>query len=40
MTYWCISTATAVPESDHLTLLNVYLQWKNNQCVLLIAEQW
>ena len=21
----------AVPESDHLTLLNVYLQWKNNQ---------
>lgn len=20
----------AVPESDHLTYLNVYLQWKNN----------
>lgn len=24
-----------VPESDHLTYLNVYLQWKTNKLVLL-----
>lgn len=26
-----------VPESDHLTFLNVYQQWKKNGCVLLFT---
>ena len=26
-----------VPESDHLTFLNVYMQWKSNKCVTCCA---
>lgn len=29
----------AVPESDHLTYLNVYLQWKNNSYSTLWCNQ-
>lgn len=29
----------AVPESDHLTYLNVYLQWKNNNYSTLWCNQ-
>ena len=30
----------AVPESDHLTYLNVYMQWKSNKWVSLLFYLW